>query len=275
MTGATAQDGLWADLESEGESVDWLVASLADPAEWRRPTPAEGWTVAHQIGHLAWTDRISLLAVRDPQEFAVFAAAAAGDPKGAVEAGAAEGTVDAGPKLLARWREGRHALVEALARADPDRKLPWFGPPMKPTSMATARLMETYAHGQDIADALSVERPATARLRHICHLGVRTRDYAHRVRGLPVPSEAFRVELTGPHGEEWNWGPEGAVQSVRGRALDFALLVTRRRHRTDLGLAAVGDDANRWLDIAQAFAGDPGKDPAPGSQIWTVQHGQS
>ncbi|MBN9621113.1 MAG: maleylpyruvate isomerase family mycothiol-dependent enzyme [Actinobacteria bacterium] len=124
--------------------------------------------------------------------------------------------------------------------------------------MATARLMETWAHGQDVADALGAPRPATDRIRHVAHIGVRTRDFAYLLRDRPAPGEPFRVELVGPSGTVWTWGPEDASQRVSGPALDFALLVTQRRHRGDLALVAAGGDADAWLDIAQAFAGPPG-----------------
>jgi uncharacterized protein (TIGR03084 family) len=117
--------------------------------------------------------------------------------------------------------------------------------------------METWAHGQDVVDGLGISRLPTPRLRHIAHLGVRTRAFAYLVRNLPAPSEPVRVELAGPDGSIWLWNEE-AVQSVSGSALDFCLLVTRRRHRDDLALIADGPAADEWLDIAQAFAGPPG-----------------
>jgi uncharacterized protein (TIGR03084 family) len=129
--------------------------------------------------------------------------------------------------------------------------------------MATARAMETWAHGQDVADALGVEHPPGPALRHVAHIGVRTRDFAYVVRGLDPPTEPFRIELTAPDGELWTWGPESAAQTVRGSANDFALLVTQRRHRTDVDLTAEGADAEYWLGIAQAFAGPPGEGRPP------------
>ncbi len=125
--------------------------------------------------------------------------------------------------------------------------------------MATARLMETWAHGQDVADALGTVREPSARLRHVAHLGVRTLGFAFTVHGLPAPQAPVRVELTAPDGGLWTWGPEGAADRVAGPALDFCLLVTQRRHRDDLALTAVGEVATAWLPIAQAFAGPPGK----------------
>jgi uncharacterized protein (TIGR03084 family) len=129
---------------------------------------------------------------------------------------------------------------------------------MSVASMASARLMESWAHGQDVADALAVTRTPTARLRHVAHIGVRTRDFAYAVNDRTAPAEPFRVELTAPDGDAWAWGPKDATQRVTGPALDFCLRVTQRRHRDDLALVAVGPDADAWLDIAQAFAGPPG-----------------
>jgi uncharacterized protein (TIGR03084 family) len=124
--------------------------------------------------------------------------------------------------------------------------------------MATARLMETWAHGLDIADALGTQVPPSARIKSIAHLGVRTRDFAFAVHGLTPPAEPFRVELTAPDGSLWTWGPEEAAQRVSGSALDFCYLVTQRRSLAKLDVAGHGDDAQQWLTIAQAFAGPPG-----------------
>jgi uncharacterized protein (TIGR03084 family) len=126
--------------------------------------------------------------------------------------------------------------------------------------------METWAHGQDVADALGVERAATDRLRHVAHIGVRTRDFAYAVHGQAPPGEPLRIELVAPSGELWAWGPQDAAQQVTGPALDFCLLVTQRRHRDDLAVTAVGPDADAWLDIAQAFAGPPGEGRRPGAE---------
>ena len=252
-----------ADLRTESDDLDARVARLSDE-QWRTETPAAGWTIAHQIAHLAWTDAISVLAATDAVAFASAVQAAVAELEVYVDRAAAEGA-DRGPaEVLASWRKGRAALADALLGAPADEKLPWFGPPMSPTSMATARLMETWAHGQDVADALGETRPATDRLRHVAHIGVRTRDFAYLVRDRTPPAEQFRVELSAPSGALWAWGPEDAVQSVAGPALDFCLLVTQRRHRGDLALVAVGADADDWLDIAQAFAGPPGNGREPG-----------
>lgn len=246
-----------ADLRAESDDLDALVASLR-AERWAEPTPAAGWTIAHQIGHLLWTDRLSLLAVGAEAEFAEMLAVAAANPAGFVDDGAAELAAIPPAELLADWRATRARLHAALLTVPDGRKLPWFGPPMSAASMATARLMETWAHGLDVADALAVSRPPTARLRSIAHLGVRTRDYAFIVNGHTPPAEEFRVELRGPDGDTWSWGPPDAAERVAGSAEHFCFLVTQRRSVRELDLTADGELARRWLTVAQAFAGPPG-----------------
>ncbi|MFI1938495.1 TIGR03084 family metal-binding protein [Streptomyces purpureus] len=251
------------DLRSESEELDRLVGQLS-PERWAAPTPAPRWTVAHQIAHLAWTDRAALLALTDSDAFGAETARALAAPNTFVDDGAAEGAALPPDELLARWRTGRDALHTALRHAPAGSRFPWYGPPMSATAMATARLMETWAHGQDVADALAAERRPTDRLRHVAWIGVRARDYAYLVRGLPAPTAPFRVELTPPDGTGlWSYGPEDAPQRITGPALDFCLLVTQRAHRDDLALRAEGPDADTWLSIAQAFAGPAGPGRAP------------
>lgn len=262
--------GLLDDLRAESEALDDLVAPLT-PGEWAADTPAQRWTIAHQIAHLAWTDDWTALSARDPEAFVtesgrVFGAllAAGADP---VDEGAARGATEEPAALLTRWRAGRERLRAALAATPADLRLPWFGPPMKAPSMATARLMETWAHGQDVADTLGAVREPTARLRHIAHLGVRTMGFAFTLHGQPAPQLPVRVELAAPDGGSWAWGPADAADRVSGPALDFCLLVTQRRHREDLALTATGPTATAWLPIAQAFAGAPGKGRAAGFDL--------
>lgn len=256
-------EALLGDFTAECEDLDRLVAAL-EPAQWQRPTPAPGWSIAHQIAHLAWTDQVALLAATDADAFAKEVEAAAPKALTFVDEAAEQKALTPVPELLAEWRSGRAALVNALREVPAGTKLPWFGPPMSPASMVTARLMETWAHGQDVADALGADHEPTARIRHIAHLGVRTRNFAYAVHGRPAPAEEFRVELTAPDGSLWTWGPQDAAQRITGPAVDFCQLVTQRRHIDDLSLVTVGDDAGEWLRIAQAFAGPPGTGRAAG-----------
>jgi len=246
-----------ADLRAESDDLDALVADLP-AARWATDTPAPGWTIAHQIAHLLWTDRVALTAITDEPGFTEVLGRAAEDPAGFVDAGAAELAELPPERLLVDWRTTRTALHDELLTVADGRKLPWFGPPMSAASMATARLMETWAHGLDVADALGVTRAPTARLRSIAHIGVRTRDFAFAVNGLTPPAEPFHVKLTAPDGSVWTWGPEEAAQQVSGSAEHFCMLVTQRRPLAQLDVVADGPDAEQWLAIAQAFAGPPG-----------------
>jgi uncharacterized protein (TIGR03084 family) len=245
------------DLATECTGLDDLVAGL-DEKGWRRPTPAAGWDVATSVGHLAWTDEVAVLAATDKAAWDDVVLTALADPERFVDAQAlAAGAAPPG-ELLDRWRTSRDRLAEALRNHPDGTKLPWFGPPMSPTSMATARFMETWAHGLDVADALGVTVEPHDRVRHVVHLGVRTRGFSFATNGLPAPVSDIHVALTAPSGELWEFGPAGAEQQVIGAAWDFALLVTERRHRADLSLTATGPDASQWLEIAQAFAGPSG-----------------
>ncbi|TLS41850.1 TIGR03084 family protein [Streptomyces montanus] len=251
------------DLREESDELDRVVSELSEE-QWAHATPAPGWSIAHQIAHLAWTDRAALLAVTDPEAFVKEAEKALAAPDTFVDEGAEAGAALPPARLLAQWRAGREELRRALRTAPARTRFPWYGLPMPATSLATARLMETWAHGRDVTDALRVTKPPTDRLRHVAWIGVRARDFAFGVRGLGAPEEEFRVELAAPSGDDvWAYGPENAAQRVTGPALDFCLLVTRRAHRADLAVHAEGPDADRWLDIAQAFAGPPGAGREP------------
>lgn len=254
--------GVLADLEAEGERLEALVAPL-DEQGWRTPTPAAGWDVAHQVAHLAWTDEGAVAAATDKEAWDALVLSAIENPEGFADVEAARGAEASGTEILDRWRASRSSLSTTLRELPDDKLIPWYGPPMSATSMATARFMETWAHGRDVAAALGVELPVDDGLRHVVHLGVRTRDFAFRARELEPPMEEFRVSLALPSGEVVAYGPDDAAQSVTGSAHDFALLVTQRVHRADTALVAEGDNADVWLDVAQAFAGPPGDGRSP------------
>jgi uncharacterized protein (TIGR03084 family) len=256
----TTLDDVLSDLTAESLQLDQWVAGLA-VADWDTVTTPEGWTVTDQIAHLHWTDLASLTAIREPDAFGRMLKEAATDPTGYVDAQSQDVALVPAADLLLLWREGRVDLDAAL-RAVPDgEKIPWFGPPMSPASMATARIMETWAHGHDVAEALGITVPESARAKHVCHIGVRARGYAYLVRGESDPGVDVRVELTGPDGDLWTWGPDDATERVTGSGHDFALLATRRRHLDDVDVTAEGEHAAHWLTIVQAFAGLPGADP--------------
>ena len=258
-----ATDAVLTDLAAEGDDLDQLVSGI-EPDRWLAPTPSPGWSIAHQIGHLAAADRFAALAVTDPEAFAVERGEVAAGLDEANDAAAADAVVLPPGELLTEWRAARRAVIAALAGVPPGERVQWIVAPMSPASLASTRLMELIGHGQDIRDALGVTWRPTDRILHVARLGVRTRDFAYRSQGFEPPVQDFLVELIAPSGELWAFGPPDAPQRVTGPAADFCLLVTRRRHRADLALRAEGDDAEQWLDFAQAYAGPPSPGRAPG-----------
>src|SRR3569833_1954448 len=218
---------LITDLEAEHADLDRVVAPLSE-AEWSTLTPADGWTVQDTILHLALTDEVAALAAADPAGFEAYREPrrAGADPFAANRALPAD-------QLLELWRANRARLLEALRSIDSRARITWFGPPMRAMSHATARLMETWAHGQDVVDALGLEPSSTPRLRHIAHLGVRTRGYSYQQHDMAPPSTDVHVALTAPGGEVWTWGDPTAPDSVTGPVVDLRLVVVQRRHVDD------------------------------------------
>lgn len=249
-----------SDLLDEQQALDEIVADLA-PERWAEPTPSPRWTVTHQIGHLAYFDRAAATAIAEPDAFGPMVEALwamAGEGEEAVDAYTLEAYLPLSPgELLDRWRADRDALADAATRLDEDTRVAWYGPSMGAKSFLTARLMEVWAHGQDIVDAVGASRPATDRMRHIARLGFITRGWSYANRGLEVPATEVRVELRAPSGATWSFGPDDAPESIVGPAEDFCLVTTQRRHVDDTALVVTGTAAQEWMTTAQAFAGPP------------------
>lgn len=245
------------DLQAEHDDLVAAMAGISE-ADWDAPTPAPGWSTRDQISHLAFFDGVTVTALTDPDAFAAMREEIMKDLSGYVESVGANNRDRSADEMLAWFAQERAALVKALRDLDPSAKVPWFGPSMSAASKATARIMETWAHGQDVVDGLGLDRPVTDRIEHVCHIGVRAFPNSYRARGRDVPEAAVRVELAGPSGQQWEWGEPGASDVVRGPAVDFALVVTQRRHLSDTALEVTGPIATEWMSIAQAFAGPPG-----------------
>lgn len=258
-----AMQDVYTDLVAEAEELDRLVSGLSEQ-EWATPTPSPGWTVADQIAHLAFIAHLAGAAAGDPAEFGRLASAAKDGFDEAVAAALVQFKAGGNAAILARWRDEQDTAVKALAAFPADKMVPWLVNPLPPSILGAAGLMELFAHGQDVYDALGVKRAVTDRIGHLVFFGTRTRDFGYLARNLTPPAEEFRFELTAPSGAEWKFGPEDASQRITGPAHDFCLLVARRRHHADLALTATGGEAERWLEIAQAYRGPAGEGRKPG-----------
>ena len=257
-----------ADLRAEQDALDELVAGLTDE-QWSAVTPSPGWTVFDQIAHLTYFDDTAATAIENPERFQAETAAlleqmAGGDVD--MDAATLTWSRDLAPsELLQRWRTNRARLATAAECLTDDTRVPWYGPPMGGEAFLAARLMEAWAHGQDIVDAVNGDRAATDRLRHIAHMGVITRSWSYRNRGLESPGGKILVELAAPSGDTWTWNDAATDGAVRGPAEDFCLVVTQRRHVDDTALETDGELARGWMEIAQAFAGGATDGPPPRS----------
>lgn len=250
------------DLSEEHRDLDAMVADL-DDATWETPTPAEGWNIRDQVGHLAFFDEQATLALRDADAFAAALIEISKDVGVYMDRSVQKGRAIGNEGVLEWWRNARSEMLDAGRAADPSARIPWYGPPMSPASFFSARMMETWAHAQDVADTLGITRAVHARIRNVAHLCVLSRRHSYSINGLREPDKEIRVELGGTDGETWSWGDD-APDLITGPVEDFCLVVTQRRHPDDTELEIVGDEAQRWMSVAQAFAGPPGSGRAPG-----------
>lgn len=239
------------------------VLSVIDAAEWQRLTPAENWTIHDQIAHLAHFDFITRLAISQPERFERIRDTTA-DLQTYVDHIGPANLSRSGEDMQRWWSEESEKLSDAIIAADPSLRVPWFGPAMSLPSKITARIMETWAHGQDVRDALSVVGPPSPRLPHVARIGVLAFPNSFATRGMEVPESTVRVRLETPDGGAWTAGPDDATETVTGPIEDFCLVVTQRRHIADTSLRTDGTIATQWMGIAQAFAGPPGSGRKPG-----------
>ena len=257
------------DLIAEQKSLDNVVAGL-DNQLWKTPTASDRWDVADQIGHLTYFDNAAALAITDPDRFRAsfddLVASAVNGNESSDNFTLGTYRSMAPDALLSSWREGRENLKNAALTLDNDSRVIWYGPSMGSNSFLTARLMETWAHGQAIVAAVGGERPDTSRLRHIAHLGAITREWSYVNRNLDIPEGEVYISLTGPNDQIWTWGPSDASNSVKGLAKDFCLVVTQRSHLEDTQLEVTGGPAKDWMKLAQAFAGPPTNAPTKRSE---------
>lgn len=240
-------DVLLADLVAEHQVLDELVTPLP-PEVWAKPSPSPGWTLAHQIHHLDVSEGAALLALTGHSD-QVFAPTGRW-PDRPLPNDPAE--------VLDNWRTSRAASLEVMSTLDAKDPVIWGNGPMTCRSFATARLMETWAHGLDCFTTAGVEPVDTDRLRHVAHIGFRALPYAFQSQGvnLPAPLSELRLELVSPSGEGWVYGNGNASQSITGSAAHWCRVATRRMDAADSDLVANGPLAQSVLTVARAYLSD-------------------
>jgi len=256
------------DLLAEAEELHVFLGKLG-AGDWDRPTRFMEWTPWDVVAHLHYFDRVSLLALNDPDGFVAkrdeliqYISQGLGNKEIARQELGDVAAADLRDRWLATCRE----MARELGSSDPKRRLPWFGPDMGVRMFTTARFMETWAHGQEIYDLMGVQRTHSDRIKNIAVIGMKTFGWTFINRGLEVPGPAPYVRLTAPSGAVWEWGEPSESEYIRGDAVDFCQVVTQVRNIADTKLVAVGDVAQRWMSIAQCFAGGPVDPPGPGER---------
>jgi uncharacterized protein (TIGR03084 family) len=264
------------DFLDESLTLRGLLGPLRD-TPLTHPTLFKSWTVADILGHLHMFNRAATLTATDTPAFNDFLAwFTAGLKAGRTMLDLQDEWLDSlsGRALVEAWRAGAEETARVYAGLDPKARLKWAGPDMSARSCITARQMETWAHGQAVFDLLGVEREEADRIRNIAHLGVSTYGWTFANRGEDPPGPPPHVRLTAPSGAVWEWNapPEGGGEGgepdsrVEGTAVDFCRVVTQTRNVADTALRATGEAAERWMAIAQCFAGPPEDPPAPGAR---------
>lgn len=259
---------LTTDLREEGDTLYALLES-AGPTLGSRVTQFKGWSAWDVLAHLHDSDQLALAALGDEDEFNKILTSIM------TAMGGGESAIDFSRRrlgsmpyldLVRKWRATFQQMCDAFDETDPERKLPWFGPPMRVRMFATARLMETWAHGQALFDLMGLERVESDRIRNVVFIGVRTYSFCFVNRGLTVPEPMPFVDLEAPSGARWTYGDESDTDFVRGSAVDFAKVVTQVRNVADTELVVSGEAATEWMAIAQCFAGLPEDPPKSGTR---------
>lgn len=257
------------DFQTESDALHALIAPL-DDADFERETQFKRWTINDVLQHLHFFNYAADLSLTD--EAALLALLA--DLRAAMERGE---TLVAytdrqlkglrGKALREAWHDYYTTMLDNFHAADPKRRVKWAGPDMSVLSSITARLMETWAHGQEVYDFLGVVRRDKDHIRNIVVIGNNTFGWTFSNRGEAVPEHRPHLRLTAPSGEIWLYNEPSDENLIEGSATEFCQVVAQTRNIADTTLRVVGETATRWMAIAQCFAGVPQDPPPPGSRF--------
>ncbi|UYV35665.1 TIGR03084 family metal-binding protein [Rhodobacteraceae bacterium D3-12] len=256
-----------SDFEAESNALYGLLKDKSD-AELAQPTQFKGWSIDHVIGHLHIWNHAADLSLKGGADVDAFIAAATEEAHKTSLRNFENIWLDGlhGRALLETWHAYYPQVANRFSATDPKVRLKWSGPDMSARSSITARLMETWAHGQEVYDTLGVVRHDKDYIKNIAVLGVNTFGWTYQNRGKPVPDQMPYVRLTAPSGGIWEWGDAEQSNSITGAATEFCQVVTQTRNIADTTLGVRGDVAAEWMAIAQCFAGPVEQPPAPGTR---------
>ena len=256
------------DFRDESDALYRLLADLKDE-DFYRPTRFKQWTIGEIITHLhIWNWAAEQVLVDEAACMKLMADFVAQRETTTLRAFEKRWSDPLqGRALLDAWHQQYRKSAERFQAVDPRLRTKWFGPDMSARSNITARLMETWAHGQAIYDLLGVERVDTDRIRNIAVLGINTFEWTFNTHQQPLPAVRPHVRLNAPSGAIWTWNEDSDNDLIEGSASEFCQVVTQVRNIADTRLKVVGESATRWMGIAQCFAGLPEIHPAPGTRF--------
>lgn len=246
------------DLLEEGTELKSLLDTLTEQ-DWARQTPFKSWTINKVVQHLHGTDQMAVLALKNRKDFEAARSNADKVRK-------TMNPEQTGQLLLNDWWSYLTEMCRLLGESDAKSRVPWFGPDMGVMMFTTARQMEVWAHSQDIYDLLKIKRTNTDRLKNIAVIGVKTYGWTFANRKIEPPGPAPYVKLDAPSGDVWEFNEPVTDNYIEGSAVEFCHVVTQGRNIADVNLTVVGEAADKWMQIAQCFAGPPEDPPAPGTR---------
>lgn len=257
------------DFEAESDALYALLEPLSDE-DFQRKTQFKDWTIDDVFQHLHYFNYAADLSLNDEDGILGFFA----DLRAAYETG--DNLVSytdkqlggiKGRALLNLWHDYYAGMIDNFHEADPKKRLKWAGPDLSVLSSITARLMETWSHGQAVYDLLGVVREDRDRIKNIVFMGNATFGWTFVNRGEDVPADKPFLKLTAPSGGIWEFNEPSDDNSIQGSAVEFCQVVTQTRNIQDTALQVVGDTATKWMAVAQCFAGQPRTPPAPGTRF--------
>lgn len=256
------------DFKEENDALAQLLKPLAD-ADFQKKTLFKEWTVNDIVAHLHYFNHAADLSLTDELAFLELAQELAEARKsGETMREFTDRKLNhvQGTALFELWRNYYPPMSQRFVVADPKKRLQWVGPTMSVRSSITARLMETWSHAQVIYDLLGLERKEHDRIKNIVVIGINTFGWTFTNRKETVPEEIPYLRLIAPSGEIWEWHEPSKNHFIEGKAVEFCQVVTQTRNVADTQLNVQGETAQRWMAIAQCFAGLPNDPPAPGTR---------
>jgi uncharacterized protein (TIGR03084 family) len=257
------------DFRDEADALFARLDTLDGPG-WARATQFKRWTPNDIVAHLHMAAYAADLSLKGGEEFTAFGRRLAELGRNTARNLDAAHAWLGGVKdrdLLLRWRSFYREMADRFATADPKKRVRWFGPDMSVLSSISARLMETWAHGQAVYDLLGQTRIDTGRIKNIAIIGINTFGWTFANRGLEPPGLRPSVRLTAPSGALWEWPQDTSGDLIEGTATEFCQVVAQTRNVADTSLKVTGPTATAWMAIAQCFAGPPQAPPPPGTRF--------